>query len=477
MQTKPVLLLLVLALGLGAYVYFYEIQGAEKREEAKDAEKQLFNLASSDLKSLQVENDNGLFVFERRNDLWWLTKPLETEADSNGLDDVLFALNHMRFSKVVDENPSDLSAFGLDAPRYRVTATTNEGTQSLSVGDQAPIGREVYIGRSDDTRVFLTKTAFDLKLGKKLQEWRDHKVLHFSVPDVQSLRVEGPGFDALLFERDDDGWNTPIRPELRLDGIAIESLLFELQSLRVRTFTGQKDVHTFGLESPQRIVTLVTHNSEEPLQLLLGEPIGEEGDIPAVLGDGSGASKGDEIRLVDNTLMASFNQPLSQFRSKQILDIARDDVTSVEARMPTSSVKAHLEGDEWQIDGAAAAYVMGTDIEAILDDLVGLKAEKVIDGVSQEDWGMYGLEDSDLTIELQGKEGSTEIRLHLGEVDVGDDKEVYARLESEPTLFKVHKFLVEDIHDVLIKKGSSSAPLIPLPVGDTGTPATPLAGE
>jgi len=51
---KGTLVLLIVCLALGGYVYFYEIKGGEKREKAKEAEKQVWKFEGSDIELVRA---------------------------------------------------------------------------------------------------------------------------------------------------------------------------------------------------------------------------------------------------------------------------------------------------------------------------------------------------------------------------------------------------------------------------------------
>jgi hypothetical protein len=57
---------------------------------------------------------------------------------------------------LVDENPGDIAPFGLDPPRAEVRIETAGGTSALYIGNAAPDGSNVYVGKEGSPGVYLT---------------------------------------------------------------------------------------------------------------------------------------------------------------------------------------------------------------------------------------------------------------------------------------------------------------------------------
>lgn len=62
---RTTLVLLILALGMGAFVYFFEVQGAPRREAAEAEQQQLFAFAEEDVQLLTITTPTTILRFER----------------------------------------------------------------------------------------------------------------------------------------------------------------------------------------------------------------------------------------------------------------------------------------------------------------------------------------------------------------------------------------------------------------------------
>src|SRR3990172_11815280 len=71
---------------LFSYVYFYEIKGEKKREEAEEKAKKLFQFEEKDIAQIDLKNSEGELSLQKDKDGWRLLKPVEAKADKSSCD-------------------------------------------------------------------------------------------------------------------------------------------------------------------------------------------------------------------------------------------------------------------------------------------------------------------------------------------------------------------------------------------------------
>ncbi|MCY3756668.1 MAG: hypothetical protein OXG96_03005, partial [Acidobacteria bacterium] len=76
----------VLFVGLGAFVYFYEIEGGKKREEAAEEAKKLFRFDKEEVNSISLVRGDGSILLRKENDGWKLVAPIEAKADEAAVE-------------------------------------------------------------------------------------------------------------------------------------------------------------------------------------------------------------------------------------------------------------------------------------------------------------------------------------------------------------------------------------------------------
>src|SRR5438876_10246593 len=107
MKWRNLGIIAALFLTLGAYVYFYEIRGEKKREEASEKEKKLFQFEQKDIASITIRTGSDEFALQKDKDTWKLTKPIETKADKSAVDSIAIDLASAKVDRNIDEQRID----------------------------------------------------------------------------------------------------------------------------------------------------------------------------------------------------------------------------------------------------------------------------------------------------------------------------------------------------------------------------------
>ena len=136
---RSTLILLVLALGFGGYLYFVDSKRPVADENAK---KKVFSYEADKINQLQVKSETGEVTALRKdaNGTWTIIQPAQAPADRNSVSDVVTNLANLEEDRVVDENASDLKAYGLAEPRIDVTfhVEGDKEPKRILVGDKNP---------------------------------------------------------------------------------------------------------------------------------------------------------------------------------------------------------------------------------------------------------------------------------------------------------------------------------------------------
>ena len=80
----------VLFVGLGAFVYFYEIEGGKKREEAAEEAKKLFQFEKEEVNSISLVRGDGPIILKKENGGWKLVAPIEAKVDEAAVEGLVF---------------------------------------------------------------------------------------------------------------------------------------------------------------------------------------------------------------------------------------------------------------------------------------------------------------------------------------------------------------------------------------------------
>ena len=161
------ILVVVLALLFGAYWFLKDrIPKEETTEETKTIK--LTDYTDDKLSQISVENKDGVFVIEKKDTNWVLVSPTNIKADSSKLSSISTNASSIMADKLIEENPKDLSIYGLDKP-VTVTIKPKEGNEKVVlIGSLTPTKGGYYAMVKGEAKVYVidSYTAEKLLFGK-----------------------------------------------------------------------------------------------------------------------------------------------------------------------------------------------------------------------------------------------------------------------------------------------------------------------
>lgn len=119
---------------------------------------------------------------------------------------------------IVEQNSTDPGKYGLSPARIGVRFKTGDGKEyAIDFGNTNPTGSSAYASLPGQKVVFMVSSSAADSFIKKLDDLRNHTVLGFQLPEVQSLSVNNPknGFE-LIKDKDDRWWFKGMEKELRM---------------------------------------------------------------------------------------------------------------------------------------------------------------------------------------------------------------------------------------------------------------------
>lgn len=214
--------------------------------------------------TIQVEQEttNADGTVEKKmvdRNVWVPVQPEDMNVRSSAIDSIAWNANTLKAYKIIDENPSDLSVYGLDNP-VKLTFIMNDGTRYiLFVGNETPTGGSYYAQKEGDPTVY---TIGDYEAEKFIQTKFD-----LVETDIYDKEYTAQDFTALRFTRnqnlvldtvtDETGvkWllSYPIEAEARYENIY--KIVESLAGITVSEYIEEnvEDLNKYGLEKPPYI--------------------------------------------------------------------------------------------------------------------------------------------------------------------------------------------------------------------------------
>lgn len=374
-RPRSTLVLLVLFLAIGGYAWF--VERARPAEDA-DAEDLAFDVAAGRITDLTVHAANGdVTVLTRTADEidWMVTAPVASEADDNAATAIATTLAALDVRRVVEEEASDLAAFGLDEPPVSVTFATPDGEPlTLSVGDESPTGGEHYAAIGN--RVILVAGFVESTLNRTSFELRDRSVLEFTGPDIASLVVEQGG-DTLRMVKGDGAWRLVEPIDARADFGLVEAMVGRLGSGEMLAIeseaAGEDALAAYGLDAPRLAATVDVDGERHTLL------VGDEQPEATVYYARDAAR--DLVFTLDAALVDDLARGAETYRENDLFDFRPFNASTlaIERGGRTMRFEKDDESGEWRRTEPEPADIDRAEMDAALRALTELQAESFVE--------------------------------------------------------------------------------------------------
>lgn len=127
----------------------------------------LFDANSTEVQEFTLERD-GVLVYSLTHDAamqWTITQPIQWQGYTSNINDMLDTFVRATATAYVDENPGDLSRYGLDQPSYRIYARTDTKAITVLLGKMVSDAEDeisIYGMIEESGQVFyMTKAALN----------------------------------------------------------------------------------------------------------------------------------------------------------------------------------------------------------------------------------------------------------------------------------------------------------------------------
>ncbi|HHY81219.1 MAG TPA: DUF4340 domain-containing protein [Clostridiales bacterium] len=392
-----IILLAVLVLLSGTYVFLVNRPQKEEPDESKpvieiskfDREKIVrMTIKNSNIDELVfetetriVEEDNGENGEDsepKEEKVWVTRKPYPVELIQTKVTDLARTFSSLTADQIVEEEPEDLSIYGLDKPSATGTAELDDGTKvTLFLGNKTAEGSTYYLMKDGDPKVYTVRSMHGERLNSPFSNFREKSLKQIDLMTMKYLYISGEGRREIEIVSSDDIPNKEdaygfsayymIKPYKRPRGIDSTKLgeKFEsgLAGLVIKDFADDNptDLAKYGLDNPK--LHFVIRDENNTLDLSFGKSL-DDGTIYFKTGDS------DAVYLMDESSISFLDFKPLDITDKFALLVNIEDVDKVvvegRGRKHTLSItrtvkKAEKEGEE---DETIATYFLdGKEVE------------------------------------------------------------------------------------------------------------------
>ena len=229
------------------------------------------------------EKGNVSFTYEASPD------PGKFEYDTSKFRSMMYTLTSISAIKVVEENPKNLSDYGLDEPTATIRTYYDDGSQvDLIIGSMAPVDENYYCMTSEGSTVYTIGSYVDSLLVRKPIEYRDITLfpqyteddIYENITWVKLTERSGDCIEVLWDQTNDNEFNTEnsryvmLQPyQVSGNDTTIKSYILDVVStLTLGTIIEdipEEDYAQYGLDKPAKLeMTDLAGNS---ISLLIGK--------------------------------------------------------------------------------------------------------------------------------------------------------------------------------------------------------------
>ena len=200
-------------------------------------DKKLTDFSTEKVQSTALTTADIDVQFQRENGLWKMVKPVQSPASDAEISSLLSSLEGLRATRFIDTPSEDLTEYGLKDPVATIELVLEKGLrQRLLFGKTDD---ETYCRIEGNPSVAAVGDSLDSVFEKKLDDWREKKVLVFNRFDVEELRAKIVGKEYSFKKGDSDQWTqlSPTKGEVEYD--KLQDVLEKIESADITKYGDQ----------------------------------------------------------------------------------------------------------------------------------------------------------------------------------------------------------------------------------------------
>ncbi len=435
------ILLIVFAVLLGGFLLVEN--RSKKAAEAKEKAGQLVDVPAADIEKITLKKPDGVLTF-RKDDKgeWAIVEPLAAGADATEVSNLADSLASLKFERVVEAEPKDLSAYEIPTREVAFWLKGKTDPVRLLIGAENKIDQTIYAKRADEKRVVLLPSSLKYPLDKKLFDYRQKEPFKFDAAAVASLKIRAKAV-AWEAEKKDEAWLLTSPVKARAAKSKIDTVLDALAALRAKEFVAESrtpaDAKTYGLEKPDYEVTLALPSANRNVVFALHKE-----------GEKMFATASDSTKIIqfEGSLLTDLERPVDEVRDKKIADFyswEADRVVVKKAGLALAVVKEKAGEEEvWKFEDGAKEKADGSKVEAFVRKIEGLEAAAFVDAPG--DLSGYGLAPALVEVSVRTKDADGKLKettILVGREDA-EKKQTFVKAPGLDYLFRVDSTVLLD---------------------------------
>ncbi|MCC8068919.1 MAG: DUF4340 domain-containing protein [Ruminococcus sp.] len=269
-------IILVVIIGVSAGAYFgisKSIENKEAEELASSGVGNFLKFDSEDINFVSYTSSDGTFELTSEDGSSWTCTNSDMRIDSDIVVYTIYAMCDLDTTKLVEEDSTDLSKYGLDNP-ISVTCSDGYDEYSIQIGNLSPSGESYYIKSPDNNDVYTISASEGSAIHITKNDLKNRLIIDSYNSDVNKI-VYSEG-DNVVFncQKDESGVWTLVEPNIsNIDtNIAkissITDLLIRADVIDFITENPtEQELAEYGLDNPKYTIEIADSDEDNTIYL------------------------------------------------------------------------------------------------------------------------------------------------------------------------------------------------------------------
>jgi len=250
---------------------------SRKADEYRD--RQIAEMDGAHVHRVVLKSAAGEMELVRESDLWQLRKPLQTRAEERAAIDLVGSILNTEIVGFAEEKGANLNTYGLNEPRATVSlwSSNREEPLTIEIGAHDPKAKATYARISTRGTVCLLPERVEQLLALRPNNLRSQHLVRPVYDIIDRITIAGKG-EPFVLKRNREEWSlaapaTPAAPPKAIDAANVRRMVDALEKRPIVAFVADvaPDLAPYGLDKPQRRVTLSSYSSETTAEGAAGE--------------------------------------------------------------------------------------------------------------------------------------------------------------------------------------------------------------
>ncbi|SVB21814.1 uncharacterized protein METZ01_LOCUS174668 [marine metagenome] len=402
-------------------------------------DKTILEFKTPQINMIELIHDKESLTFKKNKTSWQLVKKEITAKGSEGeITNLLNTIRTARIEKFIEEEPDQLTPYGLKNSKHIVKLTTSKEKEPLTlfIGKKSQHG--FYAKTLSKENIFvINNSLFDTLSNRKLVDFLNKSLVEFNDNDLNqvTLKTDDDMIDLIRDKKDLQNW-TMVKPiKIKANTATINSLLFDLKNTRIVDFSG--DSKKFSPAQPEKEISL-TYKNGKTWTLKLGNQTSNPDHYFAQRTDEKTA-----FTLKKSSIETIFRS-LHDLKDRTVLEFDDNAVREIQINDSKQNFILKKAEDKWKLTqpkpSESIQSFIGKDILWTLNSIEFESALSTDPGNTAT-----GVTKPQVSIKLLDDKGTVLTHMMIGNAVAQSPELRYLKAAKNPTVYTVKKRFLDEL--------------------------------